>query len=233
MLTIVPTPLGNLEDMTPRALKALREASAVYCEDTRRTRALMSHFGISTPLLRYHEQDARDVRGMLERLKSGASLALVSDGGLPCISDPGRRIVAAARQAGLAVTALPGGTAVATALSGSGLPGDSFVFLGFLPRSRGRQVRELKEAATLERTLVVYESPFRVVDLLSAAAEALGAQAQCCVVRELSKIHEEWLWGTITDVRSRLSEREKQLGEFVVMLHPRPLSQEDPHVASH
>jgi len=233
MLTIVPTPLGNLEDMTPRALKALREASAVYCEDTRRTRALMSHFGISTPLLRYHEQDARDVRGMLERLKSGASLALVSDGGLPCISDPGRRIVAAARRAGLGVTALPGGAAVTTALAASGLPADSFVFLGFMARSRGRQVRDLKEAASLDRTIVVYESPFRVVDLLAAAEEALGAQAQCCVARELSKVHEEWLWGTVAEVRARLAGREKQLGEFVVMLHPRPFPQEESHVASH
>src|SRR5579872_6674460 len=162
MLTIVPTPLGNLEDMTPRALKALREASAVYCEDTRRTRQLMSHFGISTPLLRYHEQDPRSVGGMLDRLKAGAPLALVSDGGLPGVSDPGRRIVALARRAGVPVTALPGGSAVTTALAASGLPADSFVFLGFLPRSRGRQVKALQEAAGLERTIVAYESPFRV-----------------------------------------------------------------------
>ena len=230
MLYIVPTPLGNLEDMPPRALRALREAKAVYCEDTRRTRALMSHFGIATPLLRYHEHDPRSAEQVLERLKTGADLALVSDGGLPGISDPGRRIVALARKAGVAVSALPGPSAVTTALAGSGLPADSFVFLGFLPRSAGRQKRAIAEAASLGRTLVIYESPFRAVELLARAEEALGPRAQACVARELSKVHEEWLSGTVSEVREQLSRRPKLLGEFVVMLHP----QEEPaHVGQH
>lgn len=221
MLYVVPTPLGNLEDMTPRALRALKESSAVYCEDTRRTRQLMSHFGLSTPLLRYDERNDRCVEELIDRLQSGKSVSLVSDGGLPGVSDPGRRAVARARRAGLPVTALPGGSAVTTALAGSGLPADSFVFLGFLPRSDGRQKRALEEAAGLEKTIVCYESPFRVLGLLENAQAALGAAAQCCVCRELSKVHEEWLYGTVADVRARLAERKEQLGEFVVMLHPK------------
>jgi 16S rRNA (cytidine1402-2'-O)-methyltransferase len=220
MLTIVPTPIGNLEDMPPRALRALKEASAVYCEDTRRTRILMSHFGLSTPLSRYSEHDPRSADQLLERLKSGSNCALVSDGGLPGVSDPGRRIVAMARKAHLPVTALPGPCAVVTALAGSGLPSDSFIFLGFLPRSAGRQRKVIAEAASLHRTIVMYESPFRVVELLENAEAVVGAKAQACVARELSKLHEEWLSGTLSEVRAQLSSREKQLGEFVVMIHP-------------
>jgi len=220
MLTIVPTPIGNLEDMPPRSLRALKEAAAVYCEDTRRTRVLMSHFGLSTPLHRYQEHDPRNAAQLLEVLKTGRACALVSDGGLPGISDPGRRVVALARKEGVAVTALPGPSAVTTALAGSGLPADSFVFLGFLPRSAGRQKKALEAAAALRKTLVVYESPFRVVELLKNAEEVLGPKAQACVARELSKIHEEWLSGTLADVRATLEAREKLLGEFVVMIHP-------------
>lgn len=220
MLYVVPTPLGNLEDMTPRALRALKESAAVYCEDTRRTRQLMSHFGLSTPLLRYDERNDRCVDELIDRLRDGKDVSLVSDGGLPGVSDPGRRAVARARRAGLPVTALPGGSAVTTALAGSGLPADSFVFLGFLPRSDGRQKRAFEEAKALEKTIVCYESPFRVVDLLANAEAVLGPSAQCCVCRELSKIHEEWLYGTLGEVKAKLAERKEQLGEFVVMLHP-------------
>lgn len=224
MLSIVPTPVGNLSDMTERALRVLKEARAVYCEDTRRTRNLMSHFGLSTPLLRYQEHDSRDAERLVERLKAGEDLALVSDGGMPGLSDPGRRAVALARKNGLSVTALPGPCAAVAALAGSGLPGDSFVFLGFLPRSAGRQRRALQEAAALDKTIIVYESPFRVADMLAEAQAVLGPKAQCCLVRELSKIHEEWLNGTIEDVRTALAGRKEHLGEHIVLLHPR----EDP-----
>lgn len=220
MLTIVPTPIGNLEDMPPRALRALKEASSVYCEDTRRTRVLMSHFGLTTPLHRYHEHDPASVSQMLDRLASGSNCALVSDGGLPGISDPGRRVVAMARKNGVPITALPGPSAVVTALAGSGLPADSFIFLGFLPRSAGKQKKSLKAAAELGRTIVIYESPFRVVELLTSVEEAVGPKAQACVARELTKLHEEWLTGTVAEVRAILSAREKLLGEFVVMIHP-------------
>jgi 16S rRNA (cytidine1402-2'-O)-methyltransferase len=213
MLTVVPTPIGNLEDMTPRGLRALKEASAVFCEDTRRTQQLMSHFGISKPLVRYEEKFA-------DRLVERAdheNIALVSDGGTPAISDPGRRAVALARKKGIPVTSLPGANAVTTALAGSGLPADSFIFLGFLPRAANKQRKALQAAAALEKTIVVYESPFRVVALLELAQEALGEKAQCCLVRELSKVHEEWHRGTIPEVRASLK---TLLGEFVVMLHP-------------
>src|SRR3989338_1555747 len=220
MFYIIPTPIGNLEDMTMRALRALKEVKAVYCEDTRRTRALMAHFGIATPLLRYHEHNERSASWLLEKLKGGLDAALVCDGGLPGISDPGRRIVSMARHDGLSVTALPGPSAVVTALAGSGLPADSFVFLGFLPRSPGKQRRSFKEAAALERTIVIYESPFRVVEMLERAEEVLGPGAPACVAREISKIHEEWISGTLSEVRQKLAERKELLGEFVIMLHP-------------
>jgi 16S rRNA (cytidine1402-2'-O)-methyltransferase len=221
VLTVVPTPIGNLEDMTPRALRALKEARAVYCEDTRRTRQLMSHFGLSTPLLRYNEQDPRDSEDILRKVRDGQAVALVSDGGLPGVSDPGCRVVAQAHDAGLPVSALPGPSAVVTALAGSGLPAGSFVFLGFLPRTASKQVRELKEAAVLERTIVCYESPFRLLELLENAEAALGPKAQCCVARELSKLHEEWLTGTVADVRAKLASRGEIKGECVALFHPK------------
>ncbi|MBI5629810.1 MAG: 16S rRNA (cytidine(1402)-2'-O)-methyltransferase [Elusimicrobia bacterium] len=231
MLYIVPTPLGNLEDMPPRAVKVLKEVAGVFCEDTRRTRNLMSHFGIPTPLYRYHEQDPRSVEGLLGRLRQGQNCALVSDAGLPGISDPGGKVVCLARQAGLPVTALPGPSAVTAALAGSGLPADSFVFLGFLPRSETRQKRILAQAAALGKTLVIYESPHRVVKLLAHAEMVLGPSARACAVRELSKMHEEWLHGTVAEVRRILEERPQILGEFVVMTHPEKNHARDDHSA--
>lgn len=222
MLYVVPTPIGNLEDMTARALRTLKESSAVFCEDTRRTRALMSHFGLTAPLERYDENDARSIDKILERVRRGESVSLVSDGGCPGLSDPGRRAVAAARREGLPVTALAGPSAVAAAVAGSGLPGDSFVFLGFLPRAALKRRRILEEAKALGRTIVVYESPFRVVELLADAEAALGPRAQAVAARELSKIHEEWIGGDVAKVQANLAARAKILGEFVVLFHPDP-----------
>lgn len=220
MLFLVPTPLGNLDDLSPRALKALREAKAVYCEDTRRTRQLMARFGLSTPLLRYREDDEAGVERILARVAAGEDVALASDAGTPVLSDPGLRLVSRARRAGLPVTVLPGPFAAACAVAGSGLPGDSFVFLGFLPRSPGKRRKALSGAAVLEKTLVVYESPYRIVDLLEIAQETLGRGAQAAVCRELSKIHEEWLTGTVEQVLGVLKGRDKLLGEFVAVFHP-------------
>ena len=222
MLYVVPTPIGNLEDMTARALRVLKESSVVFCEDTRRTRTLMSHFGLTVPLERYDENDERSVDKLLERVRRGDAVSLVSDGGCPGLSDPGRRAVAAARREGLPVTALAGPSAVAAAVAGSGLPGDSFVFLGFLPRTASKRRRILQEAASLERTIVVYESPFRVVELLEDAEAALGPQAQAVACRELTKIHEEWLRGSVAAVKANLAARAEILGEFVVLFHPEP-----------
>ena len=220
MLYVVPTPLGNLEDMTTRALRVLRESSVVFCEDTRRTRALMSHFGLSTPLERYNEGDARSVKRLMERLRRGDPVSLVSDGGCPGVSDPGRRAVAAARREGLPATSLPGPSAVAAAVAGSGLPGDSFIFLGFLPRATSKRRRALEEAKALDRTIVVYESPFRVIELLEDAEAALGPQAQAVAARELSKVHEEWICGSVATVKAALAGRDEILGEFVMLFHP-------------
>ena len=222
MLYVVPTPIGNLEDMTARALRVLKESSVVFCEDTRRTRTLMSHFGLTVPLERYDENDERSVDKLLERVRRGDSVSLVSDGGCPGLSDPGRRAVAAARREGLPVTALAGPSAVAAAVAGSGLPGDSFVFLGFLPRTASKRRRILEEAKALGRTIVVYESPFRVVELLEDAEAALGPQAQAVASRELTKIHEEWIRGSVAAVKADLAARAEILGEFVVLFHPEP-----------
>jgi 16S rRNA (cytidine1402-2'-O)-methyltransferase len=220
MLYVVPTPLGNLEDMTARALRVLKESSVVFCEDTRRTRTLMSHFGLSVPLERYDENDDRSVEKLMDRVRRGDSVSLVSDGGCPGLSDPGRRAVAAARREGLPVTSLPGPSAVAAAIAGSGLPGDSFVFLGFLPRTASKRRRALEEAKALGRTIAVYESPFRVLELLEDAEAALGPRAQAVAARELSKVHEEYVRGTVASVKAELAGRPEILGEFVVLFHP-------------
>ncbi len=222
MLFVVPTPLGNLEDMTARSLRVLKESKVIFCEDTRRSRNLMSHFGLSVPLERYDENDPRSVDKMLERVARGENISLVSDGGLPGISDPGRKVVAAARRQNLPVTALPGPCAVVTAVAGSGLPGDSFIFLGFLPRTSSKRRKALEASVPLNRTIVLYESPFRVVDLLEDVIMSVGASAQVVAVRELSKLHEEWIRGTAQSVKDNLAARPEILGEFVIVLHPDP-----------
>lgn len=182
----------------------------------------MSHFGLTAPLERYDENDPRSVDKMLERIARGEQVSLVSDGGLPGVSDPGRKIVAAARRQGYPVTALPGPCAVATAVAGSGLPGDSFIFLGFLPRTPSKRRKALEASVPLNRTIVLYESPFRVVDLLEDVIMAVGTGAQVVAVRELSKIHEEWIRGTASSVKENLASRSEILGEFVIVLHPDP-----------
>lgn len=229
MLYIVPTPLGNLEDITQRSLRALREARAVYCEDTRRTRVLMSHFGLRTPILRYEERDLRAIERIIARLKAAEDLALVSDSGTPVISDPGLRLVSRAREEGIPVVSLPGPCAAAAAVAGSGLPGDSFVFLGFLPRSDSKRRKALEAAAGLRRTVVLYESPHRILDLLGAAGEVFGPGARAAAVRELSKVFEEWLTGTLDEVAGKLRDRKKILGEFVVVIYPN--GKDHPHTA--
>jgi 16S rRNA (cytidine1402-2'-O)-methyltransferase len=222
MLYLVPTPLGNLEDITRRALSVLENAVVVYSEDTRRTRRLLSHFGIRTPVERYKDRDPRLVDRILSRLASGEEIALASDAGMPVVSDPGVSLVGAARRAGLPVTALPGACAIPAAAAGSGLPADSFVFLGFLPRTPGKRKRAIEAAAALGKTIVVYESPFRVRKLLQDAAEVLGPDAQAAFVRELSKLHEQWALGTIDSVLAGLPKDAPPKGEFVVLLHPKP-----------
>jgi len=217
MLYLVPTPLGNLEDITQRALHVLGRMKTVYCEDTRRTRTLLTHFGIGAATFRYDDHDPRGVERIVERLKAGEDLALVSDSGTPVISDPGLRLVSRARAEGVPVVSLPGPCAAATAVAGSGFPGDSFVFLGFLPRSDGKRRKALESAAALEKTIVVYESPHRIVDLLKTAQAVLGPTAKAAVARELSKVYEEWLFGSPEEIAATLGGRDKILGEFVAV----------------
>jgi len=218
MLTIVPTPLGNLEDVTVRALRVLRGCDLVLCEDTRRTVKLLNRYSISKKLARYNERDERSVSEAAALLRAGKNLALVSDGGMPCISDPGWRLVALARAEGLPVSVLPGPSAVVTAAAGSGLPADSFVFLGFLPRARGRILKALRPALELGRTVILYESPFRINKFADLVCAEFGRDTRMALARELTKVYEEWLTGTAGEVRDRLAASGPVKGELVVLL---------------
>lgn len=225
MLYIVPTPIGNLQDITLRALDVLKTADAVLCEDTRRTQILLSHFGISKPLYRYNENDVRSVARCLEALKGGKTCALVSDCGTPCISDPGWKLVKEAVAAGIKVSSLPGPSAVACALAGAGITGGAFTFLGFLPRKSGKAAKLMAAAYQLNHPVVVYESPYRVVKLLELVGKTLGEETPVILARELSKVYEEWLRGTAASLAAELSKKKKVQGEFVVILD-RPYTEE-------
>jgi 16S rRNA (cytidine1402-2'-O)-methyltransferase len=220
VLSIVPTPIGNLKDITLRALETLKEADAVFCEDTRRTVNLLNHFGIQKKLFRYNEHDERSVAGAMAWLKSGKSAVLVTDGGSPCISDPGRKLVALARANGIEVTALPGPSAVIAAAAGSGLPADSFVFLGFLPRSRGKILKALHAAFALKKTVILFESPHRLKKFLAMAREEFGAGLTAVAAREISKIYEEWLGGPIDETIAKVEAAGEVKGEIVLLLRP-------------
>ena len=218
MLYIVPTPIGNLQDITLRALETLKNADAVLCEDTRRTQILLSHFGISKPTYRYNENDARSIARCLDALKGGKNCALVSDCGTPCISDPGWKLVKEALQAGVQVTALPGPSAVACALSGAGLTGGAFTFLGFLPRKPGKAAKLLSAAAALKHPVVVYESPYRVVKMLELISKTLGENIPVVLARELTKVYEEYLRGSAGELAAQLAKKSKVQGEFVLII---------------
>ncbi|OGR65431.1 MAG: 16S rRNA (cytidine(1402)-2'-O)-methyltransferase [Elusimicrobia bacterium GWB2_63_22] len=227
MLSIVPTPIGNLKDITLRALETLKDADAVFCEDTRRTLNLLNHFGLQKKLFRYNEHDERSVAGAMAWLRSGKSAALVTDGGSPCISDPGRKLVALARQTGIKVTVLPGPSAVIAAAAGSGLPADSFIFLGFLPRSRGKIVKALTAAFTLNKTVILFESPFRLKKFLAMAREEFGPGLTAIVAREISKIYEEWTGGLIDETIAKIDAAGEVKGEVVLLLRPPAAKEEE------
>jgi 16S rRNA (cytidine1402-2'-O)-methyltransferase len=218
-LFLVPTPLGNLGDITLRAIETLKQADLIACEDTRRTLGLLNHLGISKPLLSYHAHShGRRPQQLLNALASGKKVALVSDAGTPGISDPGTELVQAALAAGITVTPLPGASAVITALGASGLPTDRFFFIGFLPRRTSRARRVLEQALAAECTVVVYESPFRALDTLQLIETVAGPDASVVVARELTKIHEEIIRGTAREVVAALTGRELK-GEFVLLFH--------------
>ena len=200
-LYVVATPLGNLGDLSPRAAEVLRQAGVVAAEDTRRTRGLLSHLGASPTLLSFHAHSGdRRVDTLLEILKDGRDLALVTDAGTPGVSDPGTDLVAAALEAGLSVVPIPGPSAVATALSGAGLPADRYLFLGFIPRKGTERSRLLARAAAEEWSVVFFEAPSRLVTLLEDLAAAAGPGRTALVARELTKLHEELRRGTLGEL---------------------------------
>jgi 16S rRNA (cytidine1402-2'-O)-methyltransferase len=219
-LYLVATPIGNLADMTYRAVETLRAASAIACEDTRHTRKLLDHYGIERPLLSYHEHnEAERALALIERLRSGDDIALVSDAGTPLISDPGYRLVNAAVEAGIRVVPIPGAAALLCALSASGLPTDSFYFHGFLPRKSGERGRFLTGLAGSGTVHVFYEAPHRILETLKDLVEFLG-DPTVVAARELTKVHEEFLRGRASEVHAALAGRDAVRGEFTLVVGP-------------
>ena len=216
-LYIVPTPVGNLEDITLRALRLLKECDLILAEDTRTSGYLLKHYGIDTRMQSHHKfNEHHHAVHLAERLKGGETIALISDAGTPAISDPGFLLVRECIQAGVEVECLPGATAFVPALVEAGLPNDRFCFEGFLPPKKGRQTR-LRLLAEESRTMVFYESPYRVVKTLTQLAENLGAERQASVSREISKMFAETVRGTLLELVSHFTEKEPR-GEFVIVV---------------
>ncbi|WP_442754087.1 16S rRNA (cytidine(1402)-2'-O)-methyltransferase [Methylocystis sp. JAN1] len=219
-LHVVATPIGNLKDISFRALSTLAAADAVVAEDTRVTKNLLAHYGISTPLVAYHEHNAKVIRPhLLARLANGAALALVSDAGTPLVSDPGFKLVQEALEKGLHVTAVPGPSAVLAALVVAGLPTDRFFFEGFLPHKSGPRRARLAELAQVPGTLVFFESPRRLAETLADCAAVLGPRA-AAVARELTKMYESVRRGTLAELSDALAVEEPPRGEIVLLVAP-------------
>jgi 16S rRNA (cytidine1402-2'-O)-methyltransferase len=219
-LYLVATPIGNLGDITLRALEVLAGADIIACEDTRVTRKLLDRFGIRTPLTPYHEHNAAEARPkLLGRLNEGQAVALVSDAGTPLISDPGYRLVREALAAGHAVTALPGASSVLTALSLAGLPTDRFFFEGFLPPKQAARQKRIAALATIPATLVLFEAGPRIAESVADLAEGLGPR-EAAVCRELTKLHEEVRRGPLTELAAHYAEGAETRGEFVLVVAP-------------
>lgn len=217
MLFIVPTPVGNLEDITLRALRILKEADLVLAEDTRTTSILFKHYDIHTPLSAHHKFNEHETAAKFaDRIEAGENIALVSDAGTPSISDPGFMLVRECASRGIEIQCLPGATAFVPALVDSGLPSDRFCFEGFLPQKKGRQSR-IQALAEETRTMIFYESPFRLVKLLKEFAVVFGEERQATVTREISKIHEETMRGTLAELAKHYEERPPK-GEIVVLV---------------
>ena len=216
-LYIVSTPIGNLEDITQRALGVLRDVDLIACEDTRHTRKLLNHFSIDTGTISYHEHNERERAAELcELLEAGKSIALVSDAGTPVISDPGFRIVIMAHEKSIQVVPIPGATAFVTALAASGLASDQILFAGFLPARRNARRTKLEDLRTIPATLVFYEAPHRIAATLRDALEILGDR-QAVTARELTKIHEEFIRGTLSELADKFN-AEGARGEMVLLI---------------
>ena len=221
-LYLVPTPVGNMEDMTMRAVRILKEADLVLAEDTRTSGVLLKHFDIKNRLMSHHKFNEHGTSaGIVERLKAGATIALISDAGTPGISDPGFLLAREAIAAGVEVTALPGATAFVPALVSSGLPCDRFTFEGFLPQKKGRKTR-LESLRDEKRTMVFYESPYRLVKTLEQFGEVFGEDRQVSVCREISKVHEESVRGPLAEVVAHFKQTPPK-GEIVIVVGGRDL----------
>jgi 16S rRNA (cytidine1402-2'-O)-methyltransferase len=218
-LYLVGTPIGNLEDMTLRAIRVLKQADIIACEDTRQTQKLLNHYGIETRAVSYHEHnEASRAAELVEKLAHGARIAVVSDAGMPGISDPGFRLVSLAIERGVPVFPVPGPAAFLAALVASGMPADSFSFRGFLPAKRGARRRELEKILGSEKAQIYYEAPHRIRETLADVAEVLGPDRPVVVARELTKIHEEFLRGTMAEVAQILNARGEIKGEITLLI---------------
>jgi 16S rRNA (cytidine1402-2'-O)-methyltransferase len=218
-LYVVGTPIGNVDDLSPRARDVLAKADVIAAEDTRHTRGLLSRIGVESRLIAYHEHNEDErVPTLLEQLAQGKSVALVSDAGTPLISDPGWRLVHAARAAGIDVVPVPGPCAAVAALSAAGLPTDHFVFEGFLPRGDSARVERLGELKREQRTIVFYEAVHRIAATLSALCDTFGGERRAAIARELTKTHEQIVTGTLAELVERLGSSIPLLGEFVVVV---------------
>ncbi len=222
-LYLVATPIGNLGDITLRALHVLRSVDRIACEDTRQTQKLLNHFEIATPTISCHEHNERErAEELVAALKAGGRVALVSDAGTPAVSDPGNWLVRAAIDAGVPVIPIPGANAAVSALVASGLPTAEFQFLGFLPEKAGARRSRLEdlagEARDTPRTLIFYEAPHRILDTLADLEAAWGAQVRVVIARELTKLHEEFLRGTAAELRRELAARERVRGEITLLV---------------
>ena len=216
-LYLVPTPIGNLQDITLRALQVLKEVDLILAEDTRTSYKLLQHFSISTPMLAPHKfNEHQSIEGLILKLKEGKQLALISDAGTPAIADPGFLLVRACVAADIAVETLPGATAFVPALVNSGLPNDRFVFEGFLPDKKGRQTR-LQNLVEETKTMIFYVSPHKIVKTLEDFISFFGADRRVSISRELSKIHEETIRGTLAELLARFQKQQPK-GEFVLIL---------------
>jgi len=227
-LYVVGTPIGNVDDLSPRARDVLAKADVIAAEDTRHTRGLLSQIGVETRLIAHHEHnEAESAPALLAALERGKSVALVSDAGTPLISDPGFRLVGAARAAGIKVVPIPGPCAAIAALSGAGLPTDHFVFEGFLPRRESARAARLEALRQEQRTLVFYEAVHRVVETVAALRGAFGDDRQAAIARELTKTHEQIETGTLAALAERLGSRVPLLGEFVIVVAGAPATAPD------
>ena len=216
-LYIVPTPIGNLEDITFRALKILDEVDIVFAEDTRVTAFLLKHYKIEKKIFSHHKfNEHKTVEQIVQRITDGQSVALVADAGTPGISDPGFLLVRTCIENGINVECLPGATAFVPAIINSGLPCDRFVFEGFLPQKKGRQ-KHIEQLANEERTMIFYESPFRLTKTLKQIAEIFGADRHACISREISKVYEENTRGTLQELITHFAEKQPK-GEIVIVL---------------